>query len=320
MSPWQRADYRSVDVRVRGGLLRAGIWGPEPGPEGPAGPTVLAVHGVTASHVAWGLLADELPGVRLVAPDLRGRGRSNALPGPFGMAAHADDLAAVLAAHGIGTAGTGHGRGGAVVVGHSMGAFAALVLAHRYPQLVRRLVLVDGGLPLQVPAGLSADEVVAAVLGPAAERLSRQFPSREAYRLFWREHPAFELHWNPLVEAYVDYDLDGEGHQLRPSTSYQAVAQDTVDLNGGGELLAALAHLSVPALLLRSPRGLLNEPQGLYRPEYVREWTAKTRLLTARDVPDTNHYSILMDHPGVEAVAGAVREALEPQLSHPSGR
>ncbi|MCG2622669.1 alpha/beta hydrolase [Arthrobacter sp. I2-34] len=314
VNPWQRRDYRAIDVPVRGGLLRTGVWGPGSGPQGQAVPTILAIHGVTASHLAWGLLADELPGVRIVAPDLRGRGRSNRLPGPFGMASHADDLAAVLAAGDVGA-----GGGPVVVAGHSMGAFAALVFAHRHPALVRRLVLVDGGLPLQVPAGLSADEVVAAVLGPAAERLSRVFPSRRDYRLFWREHPAFERNWNPLVEAYVDYDLDGQGQRLQPSTSYQAVAEDTADLNGGAVLLAALAGLSVPAVLLRSPRGLLDEPQGLYQPEYVRQWTDRTALLSARDVPGTNHYSIVMDHPGVQAVAGAVREALEPQLSQPAG-
>ena len=36
----------------------------------------------------------------------------------------------------------------AVVVGHSMGAFVALVLGDLYPERVSRLVLVDGGLPL----------------------------------------------------------------------------------------------------------------------------------------------------------------------------
>lgn len=56
-----------------------------------------------------------------------------------------------------------------VVVGHSMGAFAAVVLANLFPDRVRSLVLVDGGLPLQVPAGLTDAEIVAAVLGPAAD-------------------------------------------------------------------------------------------------------------------------------------------------------
>ena len=55
-------------------------------------------------------------GVRLIAPDLRGRGRSNTLPGPFGMTRHADDMAAVLDFLGVPRA---------VVVGHSMGGFVS---------------------------------------------------------------------------------------------------------------------------------------------------------------------------------------------------
>ncbi len=107
-----------------------------------------------------------------------------------------------------------------VVVGHSMGAFVSVVLANLFPERVRSLVLVDGGLPLQVPAELSDEQIVAAVLGPAAERLNATFPSREVYRSYWKQHPAFSADWSPLVEEYVDYDLTGEeprapaGHPL----------------------------------------------------------------------------------------------------------
>ena len=86
---------------------------------------------------------------------------------PYGMPTHAEDLASVLAAL----------TTGPVVVGHSMGAFAAPVLADLFPEGVRSLVLVDGRLPLQVPAGISDEEVVSAVLGPAAERLNCTFPA-----------------------------------------------------------------------------------------------------------------------------------------------
>ena len=118
------------------------------------------------------------------------------------MPAHAEDLAAVLAELGTGPV---------VVVGHSMGAFASVVLANLFPERVRSLVLVDGGLPLQVPAELSDEQIVATVLGPAAERLNATFPSREVYRTYWRQHPAFSADWSPLVEEYVDYDLTGRG-------------------------------------------------------------------------------------------------------------
>ncbi|TDI23909.1 MAG: hypothetical protein E2P06_08490 [Acidobacteria bacterium] len=78
-----------LTVPVTGGDLFVARWG--------SGPPVLAVYGITGSHAAWPWVADRLVGaVSLIAPDLRGRGASNGRPGPFGMAAHAADLVAVL--------------------------------------------------------------------------------------------------------------------------------------------------------------------------------------------------------------------------------
>ncbi len=220
--------YRTVDVPVAGGSLHVGVWEPVDPPAPP--PTVLAIHGITASHRAWPAVVCALPGYRVVAPDLRGRGGSNALPGPYGMAAHADDVAAALAALDVERV---------TVVGHSMGGFVATVLAHRHPALVERVVLVDGGIPLPPVPGMadaSPDELLQDLLGPAVERLTRTFPSREAYREFWQAHPAF-ARWSPVVEQYVDYDLVESPAGLRPATTPDAVAHDSLDLYAGGPLL-----------------------------------------------------------------------------------
>lgn len=292
-----KASYRTTGVDVRGGTLHTALWGPED----PAGPTILAVHGVTASHKAWAYVAAALPDVRIIAPDLRGRGHSNALPAPYGMPSHAEDLAAVLAAL---------SSGPAVVLGHSMGAFASVVLANLFPEQVRSLVLVDGGLPLQIPEGLTDAEIISSVLGPAAERLNATFPSREVYRSFWRRHPAFSADWGPLVEAYVDYDLTGEEPELRPATRYQAMAEDTAELHRGASLLKALDELAVDTRVLRAPRGLLNEPSGLYPPGYLDAWAARLPALAVREIPDVNHYTIIMGEAGAAAVAESVQEAL----------
>src|SRR4249919_1509912 len=110
----------ALDVPVAGGLLRVATW---PG----GGTPVLAIHGITSSSRSWPLLARELDRP-VVAPDLRGRGRSNRLPGPVGLVAHAEDCAAALRAV---------TDEPAVVVGHSMGGFVATVLAAQHPAFAR---------------------------------------------------------------------------------------------------------------------------------------------------------------------------------------
>ncbi|WP_334170921.1 alpha/beta fold hydrolase [Sinomonas sp.] len=296
MSAMKNSTYRTWDAAVQGGALRVGEWGINDGDA----PLVLAVHGVTASHLAWAVLAEKLPGVRLIAPDLRGRGRSSGLPGPWGMAQHADDLAQVLRA-----AGADESRP-AVVVGHSMGAFVSLVLADRFPELVGRLLLIDGGIPLEAPPGLTADEALAAVLGPAAERLRMEFPSPEAYLDYWRPHPALGPHWSPEIEEYLLYDLQGEAPQLRPATSLEAVAHDNRDLFGGSAVRAALGRLPRPTHLVRAQRGLLDQVPPLCPDDAVAHALVRFPQLRVTDIPDTNHYSVVMDHPGASAVAAHI--------------
>ncbi|XTR52000.1 hypothetical protein ACOM2C_19195 [Pseudarthrobacter sp. So.54] len=88
------------------------------------------------------------------------------------------------------------------------------------------------------------------------------------------------------------------------------MADDTGELHRGASLLRALDELAVETLVLRAPRGLLNEPGGLYAPGYLDAWAEKLLALTVREVPDVNHYTIIMGAAGAAAVADTVREAL----------
>lgn len=296
--------YRTIDVPVDGGGLRVGIWEPvasgEPG-EPDAAPAVLLIHGVTASHLSWPFVADRLPHARVIAPDLRGRGRSNQLARPAGLGAHARDLVAVLDELRIERV---------VVVGHSMGAFVALVLGDLYPDRVSRVVLVDGGLPLDLPAGLTADEVIQLVLGPTADRLAMRFASTDAYLDFWRVHPAFRRDWTPELEAYLTYDLVGEEPELRPATGYATLEEDSIDQNTGSAVLDALAHLRHPTVLLTAERGLLDQVPALYAQERIPGLLAAHPDIVHIAVPEVNHYTIAMSARGADAVAAVVREQL----------
>lgn len=283
-------------VPVDGGDLAVTHWPGAAGRSGRAAEPVVALHGITANGHAFAALARELEDLPLYAPDLRGRARSRALPGPYGLAPHTADVLALL----------DHlGARRATLVGHSMGAFVAALTAARHPERVSRVLLVDGGLGFPAPEGTDIDALLEAVIGPAMRRLSMTFPDPEAYRAFFREHPALARHWGPNVTAYVDRDLVGTPPELHSSCVTDAVRADGADVLTDPETLAAartLAAHGVPARLLWAERGLLDEPQGLYDAERLAGCP-----VPAGAVPDTNHYTILLAQHAVRALAKAVR-------------
>jgi lipase len=294
--------YHSIDVPVRGGELRVGIWEPANPAEGREPPTVLAIHGITASHRCWLSLADRLPGYRIVAPDLRGRGRSNELPGPYGMQQHAADVTAVLDFLELAQA---------LVVGHSMGGFVAVTFTALHPDRVGALLLVDGGVPLPVPAGVDPAKAAAALMTSVSARLAMNFPNREAYREYFKAHPAFAGQWNDAVADYVDYDLVGDEPALHPATSTAAMSADSTDQNDGTALLRAWAHVPAGTIFLRAPRGFLDDEPGLWPPEALQDWRGSFPQLDVRGVGGVNHYTILFNEAGLSAVQEAVQESIE---------
>lgn len=284
---------REHSIPVSGGNLAVAEWGPED-----AATAVIAIHGITASSRAWLLLAEAMPDVRIIAPDLRGRARSNALPGPYGLRFHTNDLTRVREALGVKLA---------VVVGHSMGAFVAVDFSAHDPRTFG-LLLIDGGIPLVLPPTMTMETAPPLLLGPAFERLSMTFPSRDAYRTFWRDHPAFRADWSSAVEVYLDYDLQETSDGFSPSANPRAVQTDFAEQFGPAWYLRDLTHLDEPLTVLRAPRGLLDEPTALYAPGQIEaEWDERIPGLEVIDVEDVNHYTILMSERGARAVAAALR-------------
>lgn len=287
------------EVPVDGGLLAAFRYG-----SSDAGPdrTVLAVHGITASSRAWPAVARTLPeGWALVAVDLRGRGGSRELPGPAGLDRHVDDLERVVA----------HldpsGSGELVLTGHSLGAYVALLLAAQSAGRFRRLVLVDGGVPLPVPEDVDLDDLLQATLGPALTRLSQTFPDAEAYVDLFRAHPALGPHWNADVETYVRYDALETAEGVRSRAVEEAVRADGRDLLGLGRRIdAALRGLTVPTTLLVAPLGMFGEAPGLLPEAAVSSYAATVPSLVAETVGDVNHYTILFDPAAVAQVSAAL--------------
>ncbi len=97
------------------------------------GPPIVIAHGLFGSGRNWGGIARRLAETRrVVTVDMRNHASSPWI-GPHRYPEMAEDLAEVIAGHG----------GQADVIGHSMGGKAAMVLALRHPQAVRRLVVAD---------------------------------------------------------------------------------------------------------------------------------------------------------------------------------
>ncbi|WP_030435478.1 alpha/beta fold hydrolase [Actinoplanes subtropicus] len=266
-----------IDVAVRGGLLRVVAW---PGD----GPLVIAAHGITANALSWAAVARELAGrVRLIAPDLRGRAGSASLPGPYGMAAHAADLVAV-ADH--------FGARKVALAGHSMGGFAVTETAARYPTRVSSVLLIDGGLPLPVPPDIDVDAALLATIGPAMRRLSMTFPTSSEYLAYFRANPALGSSWNDDISAYILRDYTGAGS----SCNIDAIRADARDM------LTHPAPAEFP--LLGAPRGLQDEPTGMYPLPIL-------QAAGAEMVPDVNHYTILLGA-GAAHVAKRISEMADP--------
>jgi pimeloyl-ACP methyl ester carboxylesterase len=95
-----------------------------------SGLPVLLIHGFPLSRQMWRAQLRALPdaGFRVITPDLRGFGESDAPDGPYSMDLYADDLVALLDHLGIESA---------VVGGMSMGGYVLFNLLERYPERVR---------------------------------------------------------------------------------------------------------------------------------------------------------------------------------------
>lgn len=290
----------SFGVAVDGGTLAVHEMG-----RGSAGePVVVALHGITANALAFGAVAQALDGqVRLLAPDLRGRADSRSIRGPWGLAAHAADVIAVLDAARVESA---------ILLGHSMGAYVAALTAYLHPSRVSSLVLVDGGVGFLAPSG-DIDTALEQVIGLAMTRLSMTFADDAAYLDFWRKHPAIgpglDAPYGDLLTAYLRHDLVGRNGERRSSCVLEAVRADGADVLADPVVLRSLRDGTVPATLLYAARGLMNEPQGLLDADRI---AAAELPPSVRVVPGggVNHYTVLFEPDAVRLIADAVGSSI----------
>jgi 3-oxoadipate enol-lactonase len=128
-SPWSTVGTIAVNG-VRLGYRESGD---------PAGVPAVLLHGTGSSAGTWDRFAPRLTaaGYRVIAVDLRGHAGSTRT-GDYALAGLRDDLLDLLETLALRDA---------VVVGHSVGGYAALAAALRAPDRIARLVLEDPAAP-----------------------------------------------------------------------------------------------------------------------------------------------------------------------------
>jgi pimeloyl-ACP methyl ester carboxylesterase len=199
---------------------------------------VICLHGLTRNSRDFETVAPRIAalGRRVVAPDMRGRGKSANDPDPahYVPAVYAQDVLKLMDALAIRRA---------VFIGTSMGGLITMVLATMAPDRIAASVLNDVGPKLN-PAGLAriatyvgrtqpassweaAAEAVRAVNGHAyPERLDdREFWLAFARRTFRvREDGLLETDYDPHIAlAFADFDQDAAPPDLSPL--FAALAQ-----------------------------------------------------------------------------------------------
>ena len=90
---------------------------------------------------------------------------------------------------------------------------------------------------------------------------------------------------------------------MRSSCVKEAVRVNGRELLVDEAVRGAVRDVRCPVVMLWAPRGMVDDPGGLY---------AEDRLgdLDNELVADTNHYSILLGEPGAKRIAAAIRRVL----------
>jgi lipase len=157
----------------------------------PGAPPLICVHGVTGHGERFRRLAEDhwAKRFRVIAPDLRGHGRSGWEP-PWTYPTHVADLAETAASLGI---------DGADWVGHSFGGRLVLELAAAHPERVRRAVLLDPAIQVlpHIAGQLAQQELADPVFASPDEYADKRADSPATPRAFVLEDAAMHCEHLP---------------------------------------------------------------------------------------------------------------------------
>jgi len=232
----------------------------------PAAPTVLLLHGWTASSDLQFFPAYEALAARyhVIGIDLRGHGRGLRSPDPFTLEDAADDAAIAVTTLGLGPV---------IAVGYSMGGPVALHLTRRHPRLV---------------AGVVAQATALEWSGTRRERLLwRVLPIAGS----WLRSRGYRRYLNRAVPKLV-----GAGHVLEPYVPWLVSEMSRNDAFAMVDAGRALSRYDARpwASALRVPAGsLVTTRDRVVRPSKQRALAAELGAVV-RELP-ADHFASIAD-------------------------
>ncbi len=234
--------FKSWCFEVNGRKLAAMEWGD------PDGEPVLALHGWLDNAASFTQLAPSLPQVRLIAIDLPGHGESDHRPEgtPYYIWDNIADVLAVADQLGLKRFS---------VLGHSMGATIAMLLAGSFAPRVKLLFLIEGLAPL-VYASEELPELMAAALNKRA-RMGRRSP--KPYVKFDQAVQArMQGRW-PVSRQAATWLVERGLEQCEGGwcwRSDQALLLPSVVRLNEAQVEAFLVRISAPVLLVLGDQGI----------------------------------------------------------------
>ena len=220
-----------------------------------AEPAVVILHGLAGSSREFFPTAEALAGRRVILIDQRGHGGSSTRPGDTSRDAFMSDGVDVIAAE---------TSEPVVLVGQSMGAHTAMLVTAARPDLVQRLVILEGD-----QGGGSPDGSVA--LGDFFRSWKVPFASRA--------DAAAELGDGPLQRAWVE-DLEERADGLYPRFDAD-VMQATIEAVGEPRW-AEWESIEVPVLVIYADGGMFSEDQKA-------QFVSRGRNVVRADLRNASH-------------------------------
>ncbi len=249
-------------ISIRGLDLCLCSWGPE------AGQPILCLHGVLNQGAIWDAIAPALveQGYRVLAPDLRGHGKSGHVgpEGNYQILDHLGDVDALVQQLGCDRL---------PVVGHSMGAVIAASYASARPDRIDSLMLVE---PV-VPSGeteSSADQLAAHLNYLAIPPMHPIYTSlSEAAERFQKTIPGLSLAWAERLAARIVEPVKG-GVRWRWDARLQV--RTRFGLSGGtftrDRYAQLLQHIQAATTLIFGKQSDFNRPEDLaFQQQHLRQ-------------------------------------------------